>query len=149
VDPELADIVDTMATEVCRRSGFDTSTTHLVLVAHGSAKSSASSAATVLQQQALEKREKFGKITSVFLNESPFLEEWIEDLQDDSPSTVLIGLFAAEGPHATEDVPNVLRQLEGRGDLLHKVQYAGVVGVQPEVVKLIQHSISRCALGAI
>lgn len=145
VDPELAKLIVTMVREICEEKFYAPSAVHVVLVAHGSSKSNASFEATRLQQAALEATGSFGCVSSVFLNQAPSLEEWLNQrVQDDIP-LILVGLFAAEGPHATEDVPAAIEKRRREGGPRDKIHYAGAVGTRPEIVKLIQHSISRCA----
>ncbi|MCR9213270.1 MAG: hypothetical protein NXI13_06095 [Proteobacteria bacterium] len=148
VDPELAEIIGTMGQEICRHKGWKPLNTHLLLIAHGSEKSPASEKATLLQQKAVEKRELFRSVSSSFLNQSPSLPEVLGELGQLSGPIVIVGLFAAEGPHATEDVPAEIARWRERRQDHADVEYAGVVGIRPEIVKLIQHSISRRAVQA-
>ncbi|MCF8466309.1 MAG: hypothetical protein K9G33_02815 [Sneathiella sp.] len=144
-DPELADIIVTMGEEVCRDQSDDPKHVHLVLVAHGSEKSRASSEATYLQRKAVESKKKFAAVSVAFLNERPYLEDWLLEQPDDGLPLVLVGLFAADGPHAAEDVPSGISNWRAKSSSPVNAHYAGAVGVRPEIVRLIQHSISRCA----
>ena len=145
VDPELSDIIADMGVSICRKNGYNPKETHLLLVAHGSEKSSASAEATRLQQRAVERKQLFAGISSAYLNEPPFLEDGVTDTAVAGRPIILVGLFAAEGPHAAEDVPNALKKWAERGAEMRDVHYAGVVGVQPQIVRLIQLSITRRA----
>ncbi|MEH6526160.1 MAG: CbiX/SirB N-terminal domain-containing protein [Sneathiella sp.] len=145
LDPELSGIIINMGLEACEHMLENPEDIHLVLVAHGSEKSKASADATYHQQKAVEKRSIFGDVTSVFLNEQPELGQWLISHSDDVRPKILIGLFAAEGPHATEDVPaGIHRATEAIPEPL-TIWYAGIVGTRPEIVKLVQDSITRCA----
>ena len=145
IDPELAGIISSMAREICTGRDYSPADVHLVLVAHGSEKSRASAEATSLQKKTVERANEFTKVSAVFLNEAPFLDKWLAEQPEDGPPLVLIGLFAADGPHATEDVPGAItRWREGTGSRL-PADYAGAIGARPEIVRLIQHSITRCA----
>ena len=143
-DPELADIIVTMGEEICRDQSDDPKQAHLVLVAHGSEKSRASSEATYLQQKAVLVKKKFAAVSVAFLNERPYLEDVLAEQGDGLPF-ILVGLFAADGPHATEDVPAAISAWRAKSGSPVNAHYAGAVGVRPEIVRLIQHSISRCA----
>ena len=145
LDPELAGIISSMARDVCTEQGYAPADIHLVLVAHGSEKSRASAEATYLQQKTVESRKEFGKVSVAFLNEAPFLDKWLYDQPEEGSPLVLVGLFAAEGPHATEDVPGAIAKWRKMTGSKLPAHYAGAVGTRPEIVKLIQHSISRCA----
>jgi sirohydrochlorin ferrochelatase len=95
---------------------------------------------------------RFQAIRIAFLEEVPSLDEVLNTCAADTENAVLLGLFAAEGPHAMQDVPSMLaawqrkaRQDPALGANSLLVHYAGVVGTRPEIVKLIQDSVSRCA----
>ncbi|USG60754.1 hypothetical protein NBZ79_16470 [Sneathiella marina] len=145
LDPGLSGIIIKMGQEACKQTYLNPENIHLVLVAHGSEKSQASAAATRHQQQAVEKEVVFGEVSSVFLNEEPELEKWLVSHSNDVRPKILIGLFAAEGPHAMEDVPAGIRRAEEVKPQSAAIQYAGIVGTRPEIVKLVQDSITRCA----
>lgn len=145
VDPELADILIKMAEEACTERGWRPAQTDLVLIAHGSEKSTASQEATLLQQRTVDARNRFRAVQAAFLNQAPRLPDKLEQLGRSAGPVVIVGLFAAEGPHATEDVPAEIARWRETAEKTMEVCYAGVVGVRPEIVKLIQHSISRCA----
>ena len=145
LDPELSGIIINMGLEACEQMSQNPENIHLVLVAHGSEKSTASAEATHLQQLAVEKGSVFGEVSSVFLNEEPELAQWLISHSDDVRPKILIGLFAAEGPHAMEDVPAGIRRAKDAIPRSQTIQYAGIVGARPEIVKLVQDSITRCA----
>lgn len=145
LDPELSDIIVNMGREACGQISQSPENIHLVLVAHGSEKSKASAEATRHQQRAVEKKSVFGEISSVFLNEEPDLLRWLISRTDEAKPIILIGLFAAEGPHAVKDVPDCIRRAKKAMSESQIIQYAGIVGTRPEIVKLIQDSITRCA----
>ncbi len=146
IDPELAGIISSMARDVCAEQGYAPADIHLGLVAHGSEKSTASAEATYLQQKAIDSVQEFAHVSAAFLNEAPFLGQWLQDQPEDGPPLVLIGLFAAEGPHATEDVPGAIAKWQEETGSTLPAHYAGAVGTRPEIVRLIQQSISRCAI---
>ena len=146
IDPELAEIISVMAKNICKEKSLRPAAIHLVLVAHGSEKSGASAKATYTQQEAVENRGEFAKVSSVFLNEAPFLDDWLLTQVKGGPPIVLVGLFAAEGPHATEDVPGAIVNWQSKSQDRFPAYYAGAIGAQPEIVRLIQHSISRRAI---
>ncbi|MCC3303241.1 CbiX/SirB N-terminal domain-containing protein [Sneathiella sp. HT1-7] len=145
IDPELAGIISAMAQEVCADKGYAPVDIHLVLVAHGSEKSRASAEATYLQQRTVESRQEFARVSVAFLNEAPFLGQWLKNQPENGPPLVLVGLFAADGPHAMEDVPGAIAEWQRETGSKLPAHYAGAIGTRPEIVRLIQHSISRCA----
>jgi len=147
LDPELSDILQSMAQEICRDMGKPASEVEIVLVAHGSSKSSASSEAAELQVRALREKRRFGSVSNAYLEESPHIASVVKTLLEEGRNVVCLGLFAADGPHAVDDVPEEInRAIEKcRPEMGGSVHYAGVVGTRPEVVRLIQDSISRRA----
>lgn len=147
-DPELAGIIAAMAQDICRDQNYESEKVRLVLVAHGSEKSSASAEATYLQQQAVKDRSEFNDVSVAFLNEAPYLDSVLTTDYEDGLPLILVGLFAAEGPHAMEDVPGAIASWRRKSASARAVHYAGAIGRRPEIVKLIQLSISRCAANA-
>jgi sirohydrochlorin cobaltochelatase len=145
IDPELAEIISVMAREVCLEQDYAAADIHLVLVAHGSEKSQASAEATYLQRSVVEQTNEFGQVSSVFLNQAPFLEQWLEEQPESGRPLILVGLFAADGPHAMEDVPGAINRWREKTGNCQPAHYAGAIGTRPEIVRLIQHSITRCA----
>ncbi len=150
VDPTLSEILETMALEICAKERYHPENVTLLLAAHGSAKSKASGDAARLQQDALGQRSDFKKVVCVFLEEEPELSSWLQGERVEASPVIVLGLFAAEGPHAMEDVPEQIRKGQNgfrrlRGVKPGEVHYTGVVGTRPEIVRLIQQSISRRA----
>ncbi|MBE7636488.1 hypothetical protein GUA87_06490 [Sneathiella sp. P13V-1] len=149
MDPELADIIDGCAAEVRQRHRIFTKDLGLLLVAHGSTKNSASRDAAVKQQQAVQTRNIADCVEVAFLEEPPSIEECLVRLGKTYKHIVMIGLFSANGPHATEDVAEAICRFErkiGSNDTARPaLYYQGAIGVRPEIVRLIQNSISRKA----
>ena len=150
VDPALSEILDVMAMEICRDRQYHVKDVTILLVAHGSAKSTASSEATRLQAEMLLNRSDFNTVSVAFLEEAPTLTDWLAKERNPLNPVIIIGLFAAEGPHAVEDVPNEIQDGQKRFRQAYnrepgEVHYAGVVGTRPEIVRLIQQSVSRRA----
>ncbi|GLQ08013.1 hypothetical protein GCM10007924_32350 [Sneathiella chinensis] len=148
VDPFLAEILKQMAGEACRTLGIATGQAHVVLAAHGSKSSGASREAALFQQGELERIGDFRAVSSFFLEEAPGFEDLMRGRKEDQAPVIVLGLFSAAGPHASVDVPAALtawEQMEkaAGNSTLAEVHYAGVVGVRPEVVRLIQESVTR------
>jgi sirohydrochlorin cobaltochelatase len=149
IDPELSEILETMGQQTCVRQSVAASKTAVILVAHGSQKNNASRQAAEKQAEALGKRSRFASVSTAFLEENPSLTDQLKVLAPSSELVILLGLFSAEGPHAMEDVPGEIevyqKSIEASGGKAGRIHYGGVVGTRPEVVKLIQDSISRKA----
>ncbi|MAZ01952.1 MAG: hypothetical protein CMN56_02330 [Sneathiella sp.] len=144
-DPELAAIIVTMAREICCDHQYMPKEVQLVLAAHGSEKSPASAKAAYLQQQAVKDRDDFADVFVAFLSQAPRLDEILSACHDDGKPVIVVGLFAADGPHAAEDVPGVISEWRQHARSGRSIHYAGAVGPRPEITDLIQQSISICA----
>lgn len=144
-DPSLANVISVMAGEVIQKADYDKRAIHLLLVAHGSGKSPASREAARMQQQALASRREFADVSIAFLSERPYLDKWLREQRDVKTPLVVVGLFSANGPHATVDVPEILHIWQKETSVMRFVRYAGAVGPRPEIVGLIEQSIDRCA----
>lgn len=70
----------------------------VVLIAHGSSKSRASAEAAGHVAAALQ--DRFGQVTTAFLEEAPFAADVLEEAD---PPYAMIGLFFGAGMHGAED----------------------------------------------
>lgn len=146
VDPSMTAILLKMAEESCALYGYSAADVDIVLLAHGSGNSPASRRAAETHVQSLTVLSVFKSVASAFLEEAPRLDDLFLEESLPEKVVIVIGLFAAEGPHAMNDVPVILDQIADRnlmdnGRLFSKLHYAGVVGVRPEIVELIQNSV--------
>ncbi len=147
VDPSMSTILPKMAEESCALYGYSSADVDIVLLAHGSSKFPASRRATENQVQSLAALNIFRSVSSAFLEEQPRLDDLVFNEPNEEKVIVVIGFFAAEGPHAMIDVPATIDQIRDRnrlgdGRLFSKLHYVGVVGVRPEIVQLIHHSVA-------
>lgn len=150
VDPMLSDILSEMAEECCSEFGYDPEQVDIILLAHGSSQSSASKEATEFQQALLGKKKHFNSVSSAYLEEDPSLSTAMASLQDTKNPVIILGMFAAEGPHATQDVPEAIGEIikQNRATTVCSdpmIHNAGVVGIRPEIAMLIQRNIERRA----
>lgn len=113
LDPALPGTVLDAARRTAQAAGLDAARATLLLVAHGSSKSSASADAARALAGAMEKSSPFRRIEVAFLEETPFLPDALAALE--GPAVVL-GLFAGEGMHGAEDLPQAIAAT-GRDDL--------------------------------
>ena len=91
---------------------------------------------------------KVEHVEVAFLEEPPSIAQTLNKFGSDFEIVLVIGLFASEGPHAMEDVPNEMiawQKDPGYSGKLPLVHYCGVVGTRYEILRLIQLSISRRA----
>lgn len=149
VDPQLSEYLLQMATQSASTHSLPPETTSVILIAHGSKNNPASADAAMLQRDRLEKIAKFLSVTIAFLEQEPSIGAALKVASMSADAVICVGLFAADGPHATLDVPEEITTWQQGASAAHKsvppVYYEGVVGTQAEIVKLIQESVSRCA----
>src|SRR5262245_8614056 len=97
----------------------------LVVVGHGTERSSTSSA--IVRQITLELRERsgYGQVACGFLDQDPHIEDVVE--QQDSEHIVLVPFFMADGWHVRESIP---RSMIGSRQ---SISYTRAVGTLTEV----------------
>ncbi len=149
VDQELAQILNKMAQEVRIQNELDEANTAVVLIAHGSQKNPASARAARLQCEQFVKLSNYAFVDVAFLEQEPSISQCLDTLSGKAENVICLGLFAADGPHAIEDVPAEIQCWQKRNVKVQSASlnifYKGAVGVRSEVVKLIQDSVSRRA----
>ncbi|MBL8669890.1 MAG: hypothetical protein JNK11_04500 [Alphaproteobacteria bacterium] len=134
VDPEIAALALDRALGACADAGLDPRATTLVLAAHGSTQSGESRRATLRQIVLARRSARFKAVAPAFLDEEPFVRNIV---RDHAPPAVVASLFAADGPHAMQDVPDALRGHAGFVD-------AGPVGIDPRIVGIVLARIAAC-----
>ncbi|MBO6824921.1 MAG: sirohydrochlorin cobaltochelatase [Sneathiella sp.] len=148
VDAELAEIVIDSVKEQTKKLRVTDKDVSVLLVAHGSQKSTASREAALFQRDQVRARSLFERVEVALLEEPPLIIDMLRTLEAEGAKLIIVvGLFSANGPHAAEDVPKAvqafLTQMQDKKRA--EVHYLGAVGVRREIVKLIQNSISRRA----
>ncbi|MEP4193961.1 MAG: CbiX/SirB N-terminal domain-containing protein, partial [Sneathiella sp.] len=150
-DPSLSQIFKNMADEICSTNSYKEEDVAVLIVAHGSTKSSASREAAVLQARQLTEQGSFLSVGTAFLEEEPSVAGWLKINELPDAPVIVLGMFAAEGPHAMSDVPEAIALARTNDGSVSKTQadhllYAGVVGTRPEMIRLIQESVGKRAL---
>lgn len=97
-----------LARDAARAAGIDPAGATLVVVGHGSSKSSASADATRAFAAAIP--HGFARVLTGFLEEAPFLH----DLAPDGPA-VCLPFFATNGSHMTCDIPEGWQRIGAPG----------------------------------
>lgn len=129
LDPALADVIAGRAAAAAEAAGFDPRRTGVVLVAHGSARERASSAATEALAGRLRARRRLGDVATAYLEQAPSLAEALSGLNGPA---VIVGLFTGDGLHGLLDLSRTIGDL-GRPETL----FAGNVGTWPEIAELV------------
>lgn len=139
LDPALVDLVLDRACAVAGAREWTQSGTELVLLAHGSSNNPASRRAAERIAESVAGRNAFARVRPAFLEEAPFLGDAIAGCR--GPALV-IGLFAGEGLHGGDDVPQRVAELN-RPDLA----FAGNVGAFETLPNMIAAAIRRACEG--
>lgn len=134
---DVTDIAREKARRALGGAGFDPARATVVLVAHGSGGRPESKAAGEVHVNRLAQAGDFGAVRLATLEEAPYLDDVLEDI--DGPAAV-VGLFAAPGGHAIDDIRAAITRLH-RTDIID----AGPVGTNPAMtaiaVKLAQAAL--------
>ncbi|WP_169546291.1 CbiX/SirB N-terminal domain-containing protein [Sneathiella aquimaris] len=146
--PQMSGLLLKVVREACEKHGIQEAQADIVIAAHGSSKSSASRNATLFHANALRDTDRFANVREVFLEEEPFVRDWAKKRSDPSRMTIVLGLFSAEGPHSMEDVPKALKE----GAIARDVDesewiYTGPVGLQADMVRLVETAIAQYNVG--
>ena len=134
LDPGLPSLLLETALASASEAGFETETSRLLVVGHGSQGSRASALATELVALKLANNNIFAEVTAAFLEEPPFVRDALEG---ERPSTVVAGFFSGEGMHAARDVPEVIAWSGA------KAVYSGSIGGHAGVARLIAAAVER------
>lgn len=130
--PQLLDLGVDIAEEHRAQKGWPKTEWDLLLVAHGSSKDPASRRGTEKLASKISGRVSASSVLISFIEEAPFVGEVAKDLKR---PTVVIGLFAAPGGHALDDVPEELEKSSV------PVDYTGAIGGHPKMVDVIMTAL--------
>ncbi|UEM03410.1 hypothetical protein JL101_026170 [Skermanella rosea] len=141
--PGMAEVLRLRALETCREAGWDPPGTRLMVIGHGSPKSSASAEVTHRHSSYISSRSEFLTVECAFIDEAPKIEDWLNDLPADGPPVVLAGFFAADGLHSSLDIPGWIEAWENRAGSRPgaQVRYTGAVGADERVTALMIEDI--------
>ncbi len=106
VHPDLPGLLADAAARTVREAEKEPTDHNLLLVAHGSSKSSASADAAAAVGDEIRAQGRFREVTLAFLEEPPFLDDALASAA--GPLCVL-GLFVGQGMHGGEDLPRAIR----------------------------------------
>lgn len=124
----IADIARQKGDAALKHAGFDPAQATLVLVAHGSGNQPESKACGVAHAETIAKTGGFAAVRLATLEEEPLLDDV---LSETTGPTAVVGLFAAPGGHAIDDVKAAIARRQ-RADIVD----AGPVGVDPAMTSL-------------
>jgi sirohydrochlorin cobaltochelatase len=130
--PELTGVIERRVLAACAGGGLEPGRCGLLVVAHGYEKGPASREAARFHTGPLAAAGRFRWVDAAFLEEEPTIPDRLAAREGD---LVAVGLFAAPGGHAAEDVPEALAADPRRGD--RRVLYTGAIGADPAVAGVI------------
>lgn len=110
LQPALAELIGKRVAGWAALRGIMTDAVTLLLIAHGSAKYSASHDATERQASRLRAMGTFRNVATAYLEQSPRVTDVLATL---SGPTAVVGFFAAPGHHATLDIEALLSGFAG------------------------------------
>lgn len=134
LQPALTRLILTRAQTAAFRQGLRPESANLLLIGHGSTRDPASRRATLWHAAGARAAAVFGGVDVAFLDEEPFLAQVLGGL---SGPSIAVGLFAADGLHASEDVPRcIARHAPG------SVRYLGAIGEDAGVADLVLEQVA-------
>ena len=132
--PALTRLIVTRAQAAARCRGLPPEDVNLLLIGHGSTRDPASRRATLWHAAGARAAAVFGGVSAAFLDQEPFLAQ---ALGGPSVPTVAVGLFAADGLHASEDVPRCIARHAPAS-----VRYLGAIGEDVGVPDLVLEQVA-------
>lgn len=130
----LTRLILTRAQASALRHGLRPENTSLLVIGHGSTRNPASRRATLWHAAGARAAAVFGSVDVAFLDEEPFLAQV---LGGSIGPTVAVGLFAADGLHASEDVPRYIARHAPMS-----VRYLGAIGEDAGVADLVLEQVA-------
>jgi sirohydrochlorin cobaltochelatase len=141
LDPSLADVIADEAVAAAHSRANLPAETSVVLLAHGSKKDQASRVAAEGLADRLRQRQFFCDTRIALLEESPSLAEATEGV---SGPIIVIGLFAGEGMHGSDDAKRLVAELNRDDTML-----IGPVGALVSIETVIVSAVTRYIFAGI
>ncbi len=104
--PTFSYAIERHAVQAAEDAGQPPRSTELVVVGHGTPRHSASADSVHRHVERLRRRSGFADVQAAFLDQEPGVAELAEAV--DTDDAVVVPFFVADGPHATEDVPDAI-----------------------------------------
>ncbi len=137
LQPGLTRLCLARAEARARREGLSPQATRLLFVGHGSSRDPAPREAALWHAEAARGAAVFGGVDEAFLDEPPFLCDVLGGL---GGASVAVGLFAAGGLHAGEDVPALIARWARV-----PVHYLGAIGEDPAISDLVLAQVAAAS----
>lgn len=127
--PSIADLCLDMGKWTVGQAGLANADVEMVVVAHGSRNAPESRLAATAHYESVTNSQTFKKTHLAFIEEPPFLSD---TLKIANRPAVIVGLFAAPGGHAIDDISEAI-EAAGKDHFLN----AGPVGLHPDIGDII------------
>jgi AsmA protein len=111
---------------------LDPATARLLVAGHGSKHGPENADSTKRAARSLAPHSPFARIETAFLEEQPFIADALENY---SGTSVVAGFFSGDGLHASNDIPEAIKQSGARA------LYTGPIGLHPRIPELIASSV--------
>lgn len=132
----IADLFEARLSRHCDLFGTMPKSLAVILAAHGSARNPGRARALRRHAAKLEALDRYVTIRPAFLEESPTIAETLAGLR--GHIVAVIGYFANEGAHATQDLPALISaERAARGTNWPPVHDLGNIGTDAEMPRLI------------
>ena len=136
LEPALADVIADEAVAATHSCATLPAETSIVLLAHGSKKDQASHVAAERLADRIRQRQRFYDTRIALLEEAPSLADEVEGM---SGPIIVIGLFAGEGMHGTDDARRLVAELK-RDDVMLIGPVGTFAAIETVIVSaVIQH----------
>lgn len=133
--PLIADIAADRVQKAVNDRGLSAEQAHVVLIAHGSEKHPASRLAAEAHVMRLCARKRFASVSLALLEEAPSPDDVLMTLRGRGGFVILVGLFAAPGGHAIDDINDIDNAATAIDDI--DVVNAGFVGLDPRMADIV------------
>jgi sirohydrochlorin ferrochelatase len=138
--PGLAAVAIDWAADLCADRGWSCNETTVIVAAHGTPRSSASSEAAQRLTAAIDRSRRFLSSGTGFLEQSPILADVLRAIRP--APCVVIGYFMDRGIHAGKDIPWIIETSHP------EAAYTGAIGCNEKVPELIVDLVRTEALKA-
>ena len=139
--PMMAELIDQSAHDIL--GDWDPSQVSLLLVGHGSTRNSQSKQTLLDHIIELEKTTPFAQVSDLWLEESPFVREWVSVATQ--KKIIVVPFLLSDGQHGGWDIPEMLglsRDVSTH-DVTHEVKgrelkISPALGTSPRFVEVIE-----------
>lgn len=145
-DPRIPGLMACRADGVVRSAGLDPTRASLLLIAHGSGRPGGAGETPKAIAAAIAAMNHFAEVRLAFLEQEPFARDWPE-LVEGKGQVVVLPLLAAQGTHASHDIPPLFGLAPGETGPVQAdgrtIRLATGLGAEPELVDIVADMVER------